>query len=254
MLSGRLPVAWALLGAAVLFALAPAAVDAQRRGGRGGRPGGGGAAAGGGTGRLIVLCQQEGAQVFVDEQQVGTVPLEPQSLGAGEHTVRVTRPGYTEFTDVVTIRPRADTQIEVELMAVSGVVHVTSVPDGAQVFVDGRFQGQTPAELELPDGEHSIRVRRQGYQEAIRTVRSAAGHQAEVEVRLEELSPEDDPSHIYADPKAWYERPWTWLAIGGGTVAVAVTIVAIVVATSGPTSYEQHCGSPSQCITVSTGR
>ena len=250
MVSGRRSLAWASLAAAVTLALAPAAVDAQRRGGGRGGGGGGGAAAGGGTGRLIVICQQEGAQIFVDEQPVGTVPLEPQSLGPGEHTVRVTQPGYTEFTDVVTIRSRQDTQVEVELIAVSGVVRVTSVPEGAQVFVDGRFQGQTPAELELPEGEHSIRVRQQGFAEAIRTVRATPGHQAELEVRLEALAAGDDPSHVYADPKSWYERPWTWLAIGGGAVAVAVTITVIVLSTGGPSAYDQFCGTPSQCPTV----
>lgn len=251
MVSRRSSIAWAALAAAAIFALAPASADAQRRGGgRGAGRGGAAAAAGGGPGRLILLCQQEGAQVFVDEQLVGTVPLEPQMLGPGEHTVRVAQPGYTEFTDVVTIRARQDSQVEVELIAVSGVVRVTSVPDGAQVFVDGQFQGQAPADLELPEGQHSIRVRQQGYAEAIRNVRVAAGHQAELEVRLEQLAAGDDPSHVYADPKSWYERPWTWLAIGGGAVAVAVTITVIVLSSGGPSAYDQFCGSPTQCPTV----
>ena len=39
-----------------------------------------------------------------------------------------------------------------------GVLKVESVPDGAQIFVDGSFRGKTPVTLRLPLGKYEIRL------------------------------------------------------------------------------------------------
>jgi hypothetical protein len=35
---------------------------------------------------------------------------------------------------------------------------VESIPNGAQVFVDGTLRGQTPTRLDLPAGKHEVRL------------------------------------------------------------------------------------------------
>ena len=37
-------------------------------------------------------------------------------------------------------------------------VHVTSSPDGADIYLDGRFVGNTPSDFRLPSGEHSVKI------------------------------------------------------------------------------------------------
>ena len=39
-----------------------------------------------------------------------------------------------------------------------GTVTVSSDPDGAEVYLDGKFIGNTPATLEIPAGEHALRL------------------------------------------------------------------------------------------------
>jgi PEGA domain len=41
-------------------------------------------------------------------------------------------------------------------------VHVTSSPDGGEIYVDGKFYGSTPSEISLPAGEHTFRITFQG--------------------------------------------------------------------------------------------
>lgn len=38
-----------------------------------------------------------------------------------------------------------------------------SNPAGADVSVDGNFVGNTPSQMDLPDGEHTITVSKDGY-------------------------------------------------------------------------------------------
>src|SRR2546430_6350457 len=38
----------------------------------------------------------------------------------------------------------------------AGTIIISSVPDGAEIFVDEKFHGNTPATLRLPTGSHAI--------------------------------------------------------------------------------------------------
>jgi hypothetical protein len=225
---------------AVFAALVPAEASAQR--GRGAR-----------RGRLVVLSPQQGAEVFIDEASVGTLPIEPQSLAPGDHTLRVTRPGFTDFTDVVRITAGGEATVEVELIAVAAVLHVESTPPGAQVFVDGRFVGTTPGDFELGDGPRSVRVRLAGHHEVIRQVTGTPGERTSLALPLEALAPDEDPNAVRADPDVWYEQPWTWVGIGGGAVAVAVGIALIVVFTAEqPSQLSEYCAQQGGCVRLPT--
>jgi hypothetical protein len=205
------------------------------------------------TGQLVVLSQQQGATVFVDEASVGTLPIEPQNLAAGDHTVRITLPGYTDFTDVVTIVVGAQVTVEAELIAISAVLHLETTPPGAQVFVDGRFAGPTPGDFDLGDGPHSIRVHLAGYHEVIREVTGAPGERTELALPLEQLPADEDPTRIRAEPTNWYEKPWPWIAIGGGALVLAVGIALIVVLTAAePGQLEQYCAQSGGCVLLPT--
>lgn len=205
------------------------------------------------VGHLVLEGDQPGAEVYVDAELIGTMPLEPIELTAGEHTLRVTRPGYTELTEVVRIRPRRETTIEVSLLPISMVLSVVTEPEGAQLFVDGRFSGETPLEIDLLEGEHSIRVTRAGYQEVVRTIQARAGQNEVLELELENLPEEEMRALVGPPPEAeWYEEPLTWVLIGGSAVALAAGILLIVALTSeDPTQVDQFCmGGDHPCLPV----
>jgi hypothetical protein len=235
----------ALASLSALVALLPGArAEAQRRRG--------GASAAATTGRLIIFSPQQGAQVFVDEALVGELPVEPQELAPGDHTLRVTRPGYTDFTQVVTIRAGQDVTVEVELFAVTAVLRLDTDPAGAQVFVDDRFAGRTPGDFELDEGERTVRIRLSGYQDVLRRIVARPGDRQELSLTLERLPPDQDPT--LARSSAWYESPWTWVAVGGGALAIAAVVTIVVLASgSGPSQLDQFCAQPGGCLLVPTG-
>jgi hypothetical protein len=51
-----------------------------------------------------------------------------------------------------------------------GTVTISSEPDGAEIFVDGKFFGNTPATLKLPTGSHSILLKFPGRTDWHRTL------------------------------------------------------------------------------------
>lgn len=67
--------------------------------------------------------------------------------------------------------------------ASTSVLTVDSMPDGAEVFIDGERRGVTPFKLELPAGSHALQLRKNGQTRTIPLV-LAAGVQASQYVEL----------------------------------------------------------------------
>jgi hypothetical protein len=54
-------------------------------------------------------------------------------------------------------------------------IEVKSTPDGADIFVDGEFVGDTPSTLNVSSGKHAITVKKLGFQEWVRNMNFHGG-------------------------------------------------------------------------------
>jgi len=66
-----------------------------------------------------------------------------------------------------------------------GTLEIASRPDKADIEIDGRFVGQTPATLPLDGGEHEIKVSKSGYRPWSRTLAIVPGGKSSLEAALE---------------------------------------------------------------------
>jgi len=64
-------------------------------------------------------------------------------------------------------------------------VMVNSVPDGADITVDGKYSGSTPSTLRLPAGSHVVEVAKGGFGPWKRTISVDAGGQVTVDATLQ---------------------------------------------------------------------
>jgi hypothetical protein len=185
------------------------------------------------TGTLVIESSTRGARVFVDGDEVGSVPLEQRiKLMPGTHTVKVTKPGFTRFMESVKIRRGRTTRLEVDLFPIQGVLSITSDPPGARCYLSGKFIGKTPVwDFEVKPGKHKLRIARVGFYDVIRTVQVKAGKPAKVLVSLKSLPAEINPLIPKPPPERWYEKWWVWVSAAGGLVAI-VTAIAVPVALS----------------------
>ena len=67
----------------------------------------------------------------------------------------------------------------------SAKLSVTSIPDGADIEVDGNFAGNTPSDLKVPEGEHSITVKKAGYSNWERKMTLVAGSNIHLHAEME---------------------------------------------------------------------
>jgi len=79
------------------------------------------------------------------------------TLAAGRHTFVLGHAGYRETQKIISI-PN-DTGLIVDLVPMSGTLHVNTDPAGLTVIIDGREQPQkTPLNVNLPVGQHRVQV------------------------------------------------------------------------------------------------
>jgi hypothetical protein len=62
---------------------------------------------------------------------------------------------------------------------------ITSVPDGADIEVDGNFSGNTPSDIEVPEGEPTITVKKSGYKDWQRKMKVVAGSSIHLNAEME---------------------------------------------------------------------
>jgi hypothetical protein len=67
------------------------------------------------TGSLQVASRPSGAQVFVDDELIGTTPLLLSDIAAGRKSLRVEMSGYTIWTRSIQIEPSARSRVTATL-------------------------------------------------------------------------------------------------------------------------------------------
>ena len=67
----------------------------------------------------------------------------------------------------------------------TATVAVSTNPDGADIYADGVFVGNAPANLKLPAGKHTIRVSQSEYKDWSREITVQAGAESRLIATLE---------------------------------------------------------------------
>jgi hypothetical protein len=186
-------------------------------------------AAPGRAGALDLQSTTPGADVYVDGEKVGTIPLPTplSNLTPGEHTIKVEKPGFAPYIDVFKIDRKRPTRVDVELVPVAGVLKVKANVEAARVYVDGKFAGEAPLTNEVSVGAHAIQVSKGGYKDFFQNVASVAGQDVNLDIQLEELPAGINPyKPPPPPPPKWFEKWWVWTA---GAVGVGVIVTAVVV-------------------------
>jgi len=156
-------------------------------------------------GSIVVSSYPSGAVVYLDGREWHYTPATFTSVSAGAgHTVQVSMSGYQTYTTTVYVP--AGTQVPVNANLVpapqqTGSLSVTSTPNGADVYIDGRYWSSTPAVIPgLAPGSHTVRVHKAGYDEFITTVTVYAGQRTPVPVTFSPSPPDVGSIEVSSDP------------------------------------------------------
>lgn len=113
-------------------------------------------------GRIVVNANVDGATVFVDGEERGSVPVVIEAPQAGTHAIIVRAPGHEEHRETCAVGPGQSCEITARLSPVGTPVRVEANVNNAVFVVDGEVMGPVPWEGTIPVGSHLIEVRADG--------------------------------------------------------------------------------------------
>jgi hypothetical protein len=232
----------------------------------------------------------KGARLFVDNKEVGSLPLSaPLQVEAGEHTLVVRRPGYAEFSRRVTAQEGKPVEVNVALEAVAGVVSVVADVAGATVTINGQPRGEVPLNgLLLKPGSYDIVVSAPGFTPEPKSLAVRAGRDYTVTANLRPaesstssvVATADRPQQPVLTPKTpavsetpsipltreepvasvsqpWFKRWYVWAGVGA---VVTAATVGTVMATRTPAPLDLRadpdnsvCGGGTGCDAILNG-
>jgi serine/threonine-protein kinase len=129
-------------------------------------------------GQLVVTSTPEGAQVQIDGQgDPGWItPYSVTAIAPGQHTIVVSKAGYTQETRTADVTSANRASLVVHLTALVATAAIASDPVGASIYVDGKDTLRvTPYQITLEKGTHTILVRKAGYLDETTSIAAVLG-------------------------------------------------------------------------------
>jgi hypothetical protein len=182
------------------------------------------------TSTMRVTSSEAGAEVYLDDQLVGTTPLDPMLVDIGVHKVRLHKTEFDEASEQVTVSGGAQLLVDLKLRQTvhEGRVSVAAGPKDA-IAIDGQGVGIGQWSGPLRSGGHTLRV----------TASSMLPYQTEVLVQdgqSRQISVTLNP-----EPSKGLLPAWVWVA--GGVVVAGGAGAGIYLATKQSPQYSGPVGN-----------
>lgn len=181
------------------------------------------------TAKLKIKVTEPGAEVYVDDELIGTSPIEPLVVDFGARKVRVRKPEFEEFTKELAVGGTAELAVDVALVKIvhEGHLHLKTQNE-ASISIDGKVVGGGSWSGSLPSGGHLIRI----------TAPKKVAYQSEVYLQDKEnrdlnVTLEDEPSKGVP----------TWMWIAGGVVVAGGVTTGVLMLSRSESTYEGPRGN-----------
>ena len=135
-------------------------------------------------GTLVLQTKPPGANVTVGETFVGQTPIEISLQPDTDHLVRVSKAGYEKVERRVTVTSAGIKKLDLELVSRKGILHLTVIPEGAELFIDGKSLGTVPQSLSLIAIAHRLKIVKDGYEPYQTKITPRPGFPQELKVSL----------------------------------------------------------------------
>lgn len=159
------------------------------------------------NGSLSISSTPKGAAVYLDNNFKGNTPLDIKNIPTGQYNLKMILAGYEDWTSTVVILPILTVKISADLVPLSkkveeyGSISVNSNPQGARVYLDNAYKGNTPMNIrDVAVGRHNIRIILSGYEEWITNITVTPSKVERVSANLEEQTSTGSIS-INSDPR-----------------------------------------------------
>ena len=120
-------------------------------------------------GSLLVESTPSFSRLFIDGKDMGTTPKSINELLIGQHQIKLTKEGYSDYTETVTIAKDERKQVKATLSSGKDVQFTCNVTN-ASLEIDGNKMGSAAGTYHLTYGEHSVKATANNYRDYTATL------------------------------------------------------------------------------------
>lgn len=160
------------------------------------------------SGTLVITSDPEGATILINGIQRGATPATIGRLSEPDIQLELQADGYQTLTHSLRLGAGETQALDLTLTPKPATLSVSSIPDGARVYVNNAFQGTAPLTLnDLPPGSYRVRAELAGHDPDARTYELQRGATQAAEFRLAsnlgrlEITTEPAGVTLYVDGK-----------------------------------------------------
>jgi len=118
-------------------------------------------------GTLEITSHPDGAKVMINDEYYERTPMKTK-LRSGVYTVTLNKRGYQPLVRKVRIRRGKATSKDFQLKQRrprprKGWLKIYSHPENARVLIQDREHGRTPVEVQLPEGNYLVQIKKKGF-------------------------------------------------------------------------------------------
>jgi serine/threonine protein kinase len=161
---------------------------------------------------LSINTDPQNASIMINGELVGESPLQHYSIEAGTYNLRIDKENYLPVDTSMTVASGTDLALAFKLIQPESEPHplplaakseikqrptrkpevprlaslsVSSEPNNSEIWLEGRFRGNTPLYLEdIKPGTYIVEVRKSGYQTSAQRLTLVAGNNQSVTAQL----------------------------------------------------------------------
>lgn len=144
------------------------------------------------TGHLIIIPTPSDSKVSV-QGQIPTTGIFEETLPIGIYSITVSKFGFNSETQDVEVLHLITNEVFIDLeespipTPEKGIINISSLPEGAEIKIEGQEIKNTPASYSLDAGTYDIVINKEGFQGESRRVFLEAGETEIVSVTLKEI-------------------------------------------------------------------
>ncbi|MDP8238488.1 MAG: PEGA domain-containing protein, partial [Candidatus Hatepunaea meridiana] len=117
-------------------------------------------------GILSITSQPSNANATLldDNIDLGLTPINDIRINPGALKIRIEKDGYDPFEKIIELDYGERRSVEAKLIRQVGSLDVSTIPEGAKIYLDGKYYGTTPSEVKgVPTGAYEIKLDKAGY-------------------------------------------------------------------------------------------
>jgi len=177
---------------------------------------------------VMITSNPTRSSVVIDGDILGETPLVLHDLPFGEYKAQVNAQGYSGKTISWSITSSRPQKVDVDLDSNTGIIEVASSPEGATILIDNKPYGVTPGREEVEEGEHLIKIFKEGYESYEQSINLARGSVKQIGANLKikpssiTVKTKPEGAEVFVNGDAYSSSPTTIKNLPAGDYVIMV--------------------------------